>query len=320
MGNPEVKLYEYLIGTLSEKEAGEIKSWIEASDKNQMIFDQIKSVYDNSEINEGQFKPNVDIAWNAVDLATSNTPKQKQVFFSTFYRVAAAIVVMVGLAYVAMQGDLFVDYQTIATGEDEQREVQLADGTVVTLNENSQLRFPKEFSSDERKVKLVGQAFFEVARDEMKPFQIVGPQTSVQVLGTSFDLISRVDYSNINVVTGKVAFTSNNNDEQQLILIMGQQASMSGKTMVNEGRLDSNALAWRTGELTFNSTPIAEVVETLNQHFEVSITYDEQISECLITSTFKDKKLKEILEILYTISKIENSQDGDNIKLSGPGC
>src|SRR5690606_36556914 len=99
----------------------------------------------------------------------------------------------------------------------------LSDGTLITLNENSSIVYQEEFTSNERHVALTGEAFFEVARDEEKPFIVDLPsETYVKVLGTSFNIKAFDGDSLVTVFvkTGRVEFGSEANN---IILTPGEK-------------------------------------------------------------------------------------------------
>jgi len=321
MQHPELKLFEYLNETLSGIAAKKVKVWIEASDANKKLFDQIRYIHENSLIEESDFTLDVEAAWNTVSDQTTHQPKQAHVIFSNIYKIAAAILLAIGLSYIGLvrygEGQ---DYQSIATLNGQNITLTLADGTRVWLNENTEFEYPENFNDARRTVRLNGQAFFEVSRDENRPFRIEGEQSIVEVLGTSFDLISTAFSSKVNVVTGKVALYANKNAGSRLILIKGQQGSFQNNELKKEGELSVNAMTWRTGVFEFKSTPMADVAKALSTHFEVNIEIEEAIVDCLITSRFENKELEEILDVLYVIAKIKNTQSGEEIVLSGPGC
>ena len=259
----------------------------------------------------------MDRAWEAVAQAMDHSKTSGK---AVLYRIAAMITLVIGLGFVVFQYQSQEDLHIAKTIDNEIIKIELADGSVVWLNENSVFTYPKQLAEDERIVSLVGQAYFEIAKDAKRPFKIIGEQTSVEVLGTSFDLISRANYSNVNVTSGRVAFGLIDNEEIQVVLEKGNQATYSSNTLVKNESINENASAWMTKDFVFKSSPLSVVVESLSQHFDVKIKVDDTIKNCLITSSFEDKELDEILETLEAIANIKNEMKGKTIKLTGPGC
>ena len=313
----EFKILAYLKGELNEDERHQVEQWVAQSDVNQQAFNEIEKIYLSSELDTSTINPDVDRAWNAVAAAISKTQTSGR---AMLYRVAAMITLLIGLGFVVFQYQNQEEQLVAHTGDNEIKKIELTDGTVVWLNENSVFTYPKQLATDQRLVELKGQAYFDVAKDPQRPFRIVGEQTAVQVLGTSFDFVSKGDYANINVTSGRVSFELADDEKVKVILEKGSQATYkSNKIVKNEG-FDENASSWMTKDFIFKSSPLYAVVDKLSQHFDVKIKVDDAIKNCLITSSFEDKELDEILDTLEAIANIKSEKKGKTIKLTGPGC
>lgn len=312
----EFKLLAYLNEELEEKERLQVEQWVASSPANQKTFDEVSKIYESSALDPEKFNPDVDQAWNSVSDATSQSGVTKS---NMIYRFAAMIALAIGFGLVAYQFQQ-ADTLVAKTGDNETKMVELADGSVVWLNENSVFEYDADMASDERTVSLNGQAYFDVAKDPERPFVIVGAKTTVQVLGTSFNLISENNYSNLNVTSGKVAFALTADEDIKLVLEKGTQATFDNNKLVKNDTFNENANSWVTRDFVFRSSPLYKVAETLSEHFDVKIKIDETIKNCLITSSFEDKELDEILETLEVIANIKSQKKGKTIKLTGPGC
>ena len=196
----------------------------------------------------------------------------------------------------------------------------LADGTEVSLNENTIFKYSNEFSGNKRVVYLEGEAFFNVAIDKNKPFEIVSPTASTQVLGTSFNLQTNYQRAKIDVYSGKVAFGNLNEGKSKVVLTKGQSAFYKNGRTSELNYINYNALAWKTGKLIFEVTPLSKVVQDLKKLYKVEIAYNKNLAECAITSTFENEKLEDILKVIETIAQVINSKKDGVIHLSGTGC
>ncbi|WP_422362280.1 FecR family protein [Reichenbachiella sp.] len=313
----EFKVLAYLKGELNTKERQQVEQWVALSDANQRAFDEIEKIYLSSEISFSKFNPNVDRAWESVANAIQESKSSGQ---AILYRVAAAVTLIMGLGFIVFQYQNQTDQLVAKTAEDEVKKLELADGSIVWLNENSTFSYSEKMNEEERVVSLDGQAYFDVARDAERPFRIIGKKATVEVLGTSFDLVSKANYANVNVTSGRVAFGSSKDEEVKVILEKGNQATFSGKRLAKNDSFNDNASSWMTKDFVFKSSPLSQVVKTLGDHFEVKIKVDDAIKNCLITSSFEDKDLDEILSTLEAIANIKNERKGKTIKLTGPGC
>ncbi len=314
----ENKLLEYLNGNLDEKGVREIEDWVGLSKENQETLDQVRRIYQYSE-SDRSYEPDVESAWQKIS-AHINKPKAKQVYMDmkAWYRAAAVIVLGVGigvLTYLSQSREL-----TTVTAYNKVVDVRLPDGTLIYLNKGAEVQFDEEFDQTERTVYLDGQAYFDVHRDIKRPFEVVGPSATVRVLGTSFDFKSDENSSNVNVNSGTVAFVDKEDEDNKVILEKGEQGTLANKEIEKVDGLNTEAMAWRYEELVFKSTPLIEVIVTLEKFYNVKIQADDNIKSCLISSSFKDKSLEEILTILEAIAEIKSTEEEGVLKMTGPGC
>lgn len=166
--------------------------------------------------------------------------------------------------------------ETVASfGEIEK--ITLADGTRVTLNSGSSIFYPQEFNGSKRIVYLVGEAFFEVAKDESKPFLVKSNNQEVTVLGTKFNINSYPDISEIKttLLEGSVAVKYSNKDDMY-ILEPGEQIYYSkteGNITVNEVDTDDELL-WMKGRIKLKDVTIGEILAAMEKRYNVSFQYN----------------------------------------------
>ncbi|UXX79297.1 FecR domain-containing protein [Reichenbachiella carrageenanivorans] len=316
MQNLEFKILAYLKDELDAKERLLVEQWVALSPANEKTFAEIEKIYLSAAYDSTGFQPNVDKAWAKVALAIEQS---KTSSFTFMYRMAAMIALVAGLGFLVLKYQNS-DELVAMTGDKEVRKIELTDGTVVWLNEHSKLTYSKMMADNERMVSLDGQAYFDVAKDAARPFRILGEKTTVEVLGTSFDLISKANYANVNVTSGLVSFALTDNNEIKVVLEKGNQATYKSNTIIKNEGFDVNASAWMTQDFVFKSSPLSQVVDVLSEHFDVKIKVDDAIRNCLITSSFEDKNLDQILNTLDIIANIKHEKKGKAIRLTGPGC
>lgn len=317
MQNLEFKILAYLKDELDAKERHLVEQWVALSPANEKIFAEIEKIYLSAAYDSAGFQPNVDQAWDKV---TKVIDQSKTSSFTFMYRMAAMIALVAGLGFLVLKYQNSSHELVAITGDNEVKKIELADGTVVWLNEHSKFTYAKVMADDERIVSLDGQAYFDVAKDAARPFKIVGEKTTVEVLGTSFDLISKANYANVNVTSGLVAFALTDNKEIKVLLEKGNQATYKSNTITKNENFDVNVSAWMTQDFVFKSSPLSQVVDVLSEHFDVKIKVDDAIRNCLITSSFEDKDLDQILNTLDIIANIKHEKKGKAIRLTGPGC
>lgn len=161
-------------------------------------------------------------------------------------------------------------------------QMTLSDGTKVWLNASSTLEYPASFEGKkERRVRLTGEAFFEVSRNEKCPFYVeTGNQESVQVLGTSFNINAYPENSKhfTTLVTGKISYQIEEGKEP-VILSPDQQVSfdcVSGAMKV--AQVDASAFAaWKDGWIYFEDETLPDLAKRLSRVYGVEIKVAERL-------------------------------------------
>lgn len=199
--------------------------------------------------------------------------------------------------------------------------VVLPDGSVVLLQPKTQLSYNQ---SDRlyRQVNLKGEAFFDVKRDESRPFLIYSGKMTTTVLGTSFNVKAypAMETFEVSVVTGKVSVK--NEIEKEVILLPKQQVVLETKTdemLVNLLPTDKT-FYWELSSLQFDDDNMQNVIERIEQNFNVSIDLSPKLRNCRLSGNFENVHLSTILEIICRSIEAEYVIDGQNISLKGNGC
>ena len=314
----EEQIASYIQGHLPENDRSLIENWVKQSPKNEAHFNQLAKILSSPNLRESRFEPNVELAWQKV--SSRIEVKTAPTNYAFLYRVAAVIVFALGLgvlSYTYMKNDL----TTITTKSGDHKELVLPDGTIIEMNEGSEIRFDNSFDEKKRIVHLKGQAFFQVARDVQRPFIVKGANSTIEVLGTSFDFLSTGKQAEVNVMSGEVAFYSNTNTENKATLVKGNSAELRPDgNLYTSSNLDTNTIAWRYGEMDFKSARLDDVIVILSKYYQVDFKLKENLSGCLITSSFADQNLEQALKTLEIIAGIKHKKRGKTILLSGPGC
>lgn len=224
-------------------------------------------------------------------------------------RYAAAVAA--GLVLLISFGWMFYSYQRPApvlvafTGAATQL-IQLPDGSKVTLNRHSQLRYPQTFGK-ERMVELNGEAYFEVSKNPEKPFRVKTNGVTVSVLGTHFNVNAYAADSLVEttLLEGSVAVSDNRNGNQ-VVLNPNETAvyrKASGMLTLHSESDARNEISWCKGILSFDNTPMGEIARELSHYFNVTIQIKgEHLRNYKLSARFKqDETLEEILDMLAPI-------------------
>jgi ferric-dicitrate binding protein FerR (iron transport regulator) len=205
------------------------------------------------------------------------------------------------------------------------KEVILEDGTEVTVNRNSVLRYSKSYDQKERKVYLSGEAWFDVTRDTSRPFIIDAGAALVEVLGTSFNVNAYRENSTVEITVESGLVSLSSKADQKDLIVMKAGAGGSYNKTRKELKLipttDLNSIAWKTRELFFNGTSLREVCAHVSKVYGVDMKIlNEELGNCPITVTFRDQTLESVLKVLESTLDLHVSRDGDKIRLDGEGC
>jgi len=179
------------------------------------------------------------------------------------------------LSYKATKANVSqVLYNTITIPNGGQYQLVLADGTKVWLNAASSLKFPTQFSGKDRTVELTGEAYFEVAKNKDKPFNVKTTTQTVQVLGTHFDINS---YSNETAVKttlleGSVKVLS---PVGNVIISPGQQAVLSNNNelSVNKDADINEVIAWKNGMFQFDDADIQTIMRQVARWYDIDVEF-----------------------------------------------
>lgn len=200
---------------------------------------------------------------------------------------------------------------------------KLSDGSKVKLNSGSTLLFPGEFTGDERRVILNGEAFFEVVKDPSRPFIVETPGISTTVLGTSFNVRAFEEDENavVSVVTGKVRVA--NEAGQNVELEPAQEAIYNTKKKElakQPSRLD-RAIAWKENILWFEKSTLKQVAEALTKWYGITVAFENAaIKECRLTGSFKNESLTNVLKSIKISTGINYEQNDNHVVFSGSAC
>jgi transmembrane sensor len=324
-----------LSGEASVEEEQKLHAWIALRPENEQRYLASKKVFELSNQHYAvrglkSLDINVDQEWNHFvnkierkkEAPEYSIPVGQPTFAGNWLRMAAsiALIVMSGAAVYYFVKDNDVHYQTT----NSPLTISLPDGSQVILNTNSELSYSTAFGAKNRLVKLSGEGFFRVERDEQKPFVIDVNKTKVEVLGTSFDVQGYEDAESVEVVvqTGVVKFSAPAT-KREVTLTAGQKGIYSKtkqhlNSFVNE---DPNFLSWNTQTIVFTDSNLRTVIETLNRTYHANIVATSEIpASCVVTVTFDHQTLEAVLNVLKTTLNLTYRINSNRIEITHAGC
>ena len=209
-----------------------------------------------------------------------------------------------------------------STVESEKKDFTLADGTLVSLNENSRLSYPAAFENPTRMVKFSGEAYFDIAKNPSKPFIIQTTDTKVEVVGTEFNLRAYPTEvkTEILVSAGKVNFQEKTT-KNSIVLIANQQGIFANGKLKKVENPKTNTYAWKSGVLSYKDTPLKDVLLDLERVFKIKTELQNQaMGKCTLSGQFPNAQPNAILKYAATFLKMELVEVAKNqFRLKGGG-
>ena len=204
----------------------------------------------------------------------------------------------------------------------EKLRLKLSDGSLVWLNSGSSLSFPQQFSSKSktREVNVIGEAYFEVFKNEKKPFIVHTPIISIKVLGTHFNISSYVDdyKAETTLMEGKVEVYNSLQKNTLVELVPNQQAVFEKTSQkFQKNTVNANAYnSWIDNILIVDGLSFLELKKKLERKYNITITNElNYLWEKTYRGEFKDESLSETLETIALSSKFYFSMDGKHIRI-----
>lgn len=192
-----------------------------------------------------------------------------------------------------------LDWQHHETPKGTKSAVTLSDGSVVTLNSASRIRYLKNFEGTTREVYLEGEAFFEVAKDSVKPFLVHTAGLSTRALGTSFNIKAFPDeFIEISLISGLVQVHTQDGRLNEVIHPGEGINSKSGGEDWKRQKVDLDRVtAWMNKTIVFDNTPFLTAIDALEKWYGVQVRLSNFNDEDLkVSGKYKDESLENILE------------------------
>lgn len=318
-------LVKHLTGEATEAEMLQVEQWLADDEANQHYFEHFKLIWEESVQLASVTEVDEQAAWqrfqNRVQEGSFQTEKTAPAWSMNAPLMRAAIIAGLVISIAVLTYFLFhnnpgtvVRMATIQATEAVKSD-SLPDGSIVTLNKQSQVSYPEKFSSNKRSLQLNGEAFFKVKPDKQKPFEVYTNNVTITVVGTSFNVRSRGDTTEIIVETGIVKVAT---EKQTVVLTAGQKAltSINETILQKEANTDQLYNYYRSKKFVCDETPLWKLVEKLNEAYNVQIVFgNDAIRNLPLTTTFDNEPLDKILNIIKSTFNISVTKEKGQIIL-----
>lgn len=258
-------------------------------------------------------------------LTMKEIKQEKNRMYIKWMKVAAVMAMLMAISFV-FYDNLHTD-QPLAAYEIINKEnpkgqkstIYLNDGSKIILNANSRISYRKPFSKDKREITLEGEAFFEVAKDENRPFTVKSGNINTTALGTSFNIKAypKGQQVKVSLATGKVRIDQVENDTNRNthLLEPGEELTYSPISGYTKTPFDkAEVLAWVKGVIHFKNADAETVITKLESWYGVDIdTTNESMRTWNITARFDNESLENVLQSLSYSEKFEYTINEKNI-------
>ena len=219
--------------------------------------------------------------------------------------IAASILILIGIGMtwwiIKSDQPRFVEYYNQSI---DPQKVSLDDGSVVWLNRDSRIQLLQPFSSELRKIDLVGEAFFQIAKNQGKPFVVDAEGLKTKVLGTSFNIKTGKEIS-VSLVEGSVEITSSTSSDTIQLQPKEQLIFQKSEHRFYKNTFDNDVpYAWKDGIIYFQKATVREVANKLENHYGVKFSIkDENAHKGALVHRCDTKKLslEKVLENISTV-------------------
>lgn len=316
----ENQIHKYFQGQLDEKERLALLKKVDANPSLKQQFIEIKNTYALSLLSD---EANHE-AKSSASYHVFIKNRRSKWFYQMVLRVgsyAAAILVAVVSTYIVAiytknTEKYIAEIQQLHVPAGQRLRFSLHDGTTVWLNANTTLTYPARFGEKERRVMIEGEALFDVAKDDGRPFLVSSKGVDMEVLGTQFNVYGypEVDYLCISLLSGSLNVYRDNWKAKGSILQPNQQAVIGDGYFTVEPVSDPDHFLWTEGVYSFKNEPLISILRKLELYFDIKIAVeDPDIYTWEYTGKFRQRDgLEGILHIIRKIHKFTIERDDDN--------
>ncbi|MDR2919402.1 MAG: FecR domain-containing protein [Tannerella sp.] len=321
----EQLLHSYFQDQLSIEKRAELLREVASDASLRQLFVEMKNLYALAMLSDQATDP--DKSRESYHLFMRKNRRKRFIRLGLKYSgYAAAIISLILSTYWitlnSVQDDLDGRMQSLYVPAGQRLRFVLQDGTSVWLNAHSTLTYPTHFGKKERKVAIIGEAFFDVAKDTDRPFIVSSQGVSMEVLGTVFNVYSypEAGYMQTSLLEGELKVYHENEESEGILLHPNQQITIDEREMLVDTITNSAHFLWTEGIYSFHNEPLINIIHKLELYFDIKIIVkDPTINTWEYTGKFRQRDgIDEILRIINKIHefKIERDEESNTIVLS----
>jgi len=253
----------------------------------------------------------------------ASTISRRRAILSFVASIAASILLVTGIGYYLFHkrttsGNDAAKTLVCETLNKERREVTLPDSSKVWLNAGSRIEYPEVFDQSARRVKLCGEAYFDVTHQPKRPFYVLTGNLQIQVFGTRFTVsdYQNGEFAETVLLSGKVKVSVlSDSNSRKFELRPNEQLLFDAKRHATTIRtVDASQMSdWINGKLSFDNAELGFIIEKLEHWYGQKINCRRELSSLYrLTFTVRQESLPQIIQLMETIApiKFQQTQDG----------
>ncbi|MBT30691.1 MAG: hypothetical protein CMO01_13610 [Thalassobius sp.] len=330
------KVWKYLHNHASEKEAMDFIDWIKDPANKEEVMEVMGTSWDENDF-DSQQSTNKDskLVYNKIKASIAKQETLRNNLhvhkpFQVWKYITAAIVVFGAWAgFQFYQSELnkveepivAVAFREKVNPSGKRSILTLPDKSRIWLNSGSSLRYPDHFSDTARIVYLSGEAFFDVAKDSLRPFKVISGDIVTVAVGTSFNIRAFPDKEDIEVAltSGKVKIenTHNNvkNEKEAMFLVPGENIVYRKDLLkIEKGHFDTNTVSWKDGIIYLKNAGLEEITEKLALWYGVEFEVKNK-AKILYNGSFERKSLRHVMEGISLATGIHYKLDEKKVTI-----
>lgn len=329
---------DFFEGKLTERQAKELLEWLHSNEGEAYLSTEIDQIWAERTKNREYKEMDPEALWEMIKANSRTYPKPVAIKAKDKPKKSVPLWLKIACSLILFGVSVWVVLQSLERAEDskptstevvrmvtkynppgQKTKVHLSDGSIVYLNSDSKIEYPADFLSN-RRIVLEGEGFFTVSKDTLNPFSVTAKGVTTTALGTSFNVSTFTNDEKVKVtlVTGKVKLNKEGK-ENHLILNPGEESIISETEQeFHKNQVDvTKSILWIDGILTFEKTPIKEVIEILERWYGVKIEVKGKVARSLCSGTFQNNEmLDNVLDVLSSSVGFEYQLSGKNVVIN----
>lgn len=301
-------LHKYFAGTTSVEEEAQIIDWAEASPDNYKEYLKERKLWNALLVNYG----------NHEKQTTVSASPAKVVNLWKWASIAASLALIVTVSWMILGTEKGSEgLQAVLVPAGQRVQLVLEDGTKVWLNSKTKFTYPTSFGSGTREVQLDGEGFFEVSRNEEKPFIVKTQKYNIKVLGTTFNVSAyshQPDIFETSLLHGSVDVWSASATEGHVLLRTKEKVSEVNGALKKAPIDNLDRFRWKDGLICLDDVPFANLMKMFSLYYDVQVMIDNpRVLDYRCTGKFRQSDgVEYALKVIQKDLKFSFTRDNES--------